>query len=347
MIEPPLSPDEPQRLHALRSTGLLDTGLDARFERITRLAQRLLGTPIAAVSLVDANRQWFKSIQGLDVAETSRDVAFCSHTILQDDVMVVNDARTDERFHDNPLVTGSPNIVFYAGCPIRSTDGHHVASICVIDQKTREFTSADSQILRDLAYIVEREIRDITACAPDEQRDIAKRKNQVDLVTRTWNREAIFNLLDKQILRARQDGNGAAIILVEPNNISGIIRKYGISIGDEVLRQLAKRTLMALRDVDSLGRLNETTFAIAPGPCNGLAGIGCVADRIQKRVSENPIVTDKGVLKVELSFGITFCTSPELLTTADLIRAAESLVKSAKIKGGNCVESDWYELIAA
>src|SRR5262245_38724444 len=102
MIAPPLSPDEPLRLKSLRATKQLDTPLEERFERITRLARRLLQAPIAAISLVDADRQWFKSIQGGAICETDRTISFCGHTILQDEVMVIPDAREDERFSDNP-----------------------------------------------------------------------------------------------------------------------------------------------------------------------------------------------------------------------------------------------------
>ena len=108
MIEPPLSPDEPFRLNSLRQLDLLDTPLEERFERITRLGRRLFQTPICAVSLIDADRQWFKSIQGLDAAQTSRDVSFCGHTILQHEILLVQDARLDPRFAKNPLVTGAP-----------------------------------------------------------------------------------------------------------------------------------------------------------------------------------------------------------------------------------------------
>src|SRR4051812_17284965 len=108
MIAPPLSPDEPLRLQALHRARLLDTPLEERFERITRIATRLLNVPVSAISLVDAERQWFKSIQGCDLQETPRNISFCGHVILQDNVMIVPDAREDARFSDNPLVSGSP-----------------------------------------------------------------------------------------------------------------------------------------------------------------------------------------------------------------------------------------------
>jgi CheY-like chemotaxis protein len=140
---------EALRLATLRMTGLLDTGFEERFDRITRLAKAMFNVPIALVSLVDKDRQWFKSCCGLPatVRETPRDHAFCAHAILQDDVFVVADAFQDERFADNPLVSGAPHVRFYAGYPLRipvecgNDDSNGMAAIgtfCVIDSKPRD-----------------------------------------------------------------------------------------------------------------------------------------------------------------------------------------------------------------
>lgn len=107
--------DEAARLETLHSLSILDTPPEERFDRLTRLARRLFDVPIALVSLVDENRQWFKSHPGLDATQTSRDISFCAHALLADETMVIQDARNDDRFHDNPLVTGQPGIRFYAG----------------------------------------------------------------------------------------------------------------------------------------------------------------------------------------------------------------------------------------
>ena len=119
MLEPPLPPDEAMRLAALRSLNILDTPAEERFDRITRLAQRLFDVPIALVSLVDTNRQWFKSCQGLDASETPRSISFCGHAILEDGPLIIEDATKDQRFADNPLVTGPPDIRFYTGQPLK------------------------------------------------------------------------------------------------------------------------------------------------------------------------------------------------------------------------------------
>lgn len=159
MIPAPLPADEAARLGALRDLAVLDTDGEDRFDRLTRLARDLFGVPIALVSLVDADRQWFKSRQGLAAPETSRDESFCAHAILAErDVMVVPDATQDDRFADNPLVLGDPDIRFYAGAPLSTQDGHQVGTLCVIDRSPRAWTDEQSAALRDLADLVEAEL---------------------------------------------------------------------------------------------------------------------------------------------------------------------------------------------
>ncbi len=158
MMTSTLPPNEEQRLDALRGLNILDTPPEERFDRITRLAQRLFEVPITLISLVDAHRQWFKSSQGLSASETPREISFCTHAIKQSDPMVVPDAALDPRFADNPLVTGDPNIRFYAGYPLSAPDGSRVGTLCLIDQKPRQLTEEELAILRDLGSLAEDEM---------------------------------------------------------------------------------------------------------------------------------------------------------------------------------------------
>ncbi len=160
----PIPKCEAKRLEALKKTDLLDSDPEERFDRITRLAKTMFHVPITLVSLVDKQRQWFKSTCGLDAKETPRDHAFCAHAILQDDLLVVPDALQDDRFADNPLVSGGPKIRFYAGCPIKvPSEGDEkmaIGTMCIIDSKPRDLCEDERRALIDFGAMVEKEIAD-------------------------------------------------------------------------------------------------------------------------------------------------------------------------------------------
>jgi len=147
----PLPPNEQDRLAELRKYDILDTEPEGAFDGMVQVARYICQTPIAAISLVDEQRQWFKAIVGLDVTQTSRDVAFCAHAILQDEPLVVPDAMLDERFADNPLVAGAPDIRFYAGVPLVTSGGHRLGTICVIDRVPRTLEKEQLDAVKTLA----------------------------------------------------------------------------------------------------------------------------------------------------------------------------------------------------
>ncbi len=149
---------ETERLAALQAYGILDTPPEAGFEHITSVVIRLFKVPIATVTLVDAHRQWFKAVRGLEVRETPRELSFCAHAMWGDDVMVIPDATLDPRFVDNPQVTGEPNIRFYAGAPLHTPEGQPLGALCVIDRRPRRFSLAERQILAEMASLVEDEL---------------------------------------------------------------------------------------------------------------------------------------------------------------------------------------------
>lgn len=173
MLKPLIPANEIARLQALRDLSLLDTPAEERFDRLTRIAQHILQVPIALVSLINADRQWFKSRQGLDAQEIHRDISFCGHAILRPDVLVVADAVADQRFADNPLVLGAPSIRFYAGAPLTLSSGECVGTLCVIDRQPRQVTRAQLAALQDLAACVVEELEQA------RQRQDAKKSAQL------------------------------------------------------------------------------------------------------------------------------------------------------------------------
>ncbi|WP_439521023.1 GAF domain-containing protein [Hydrogenophaga sp.] len=158
MIKAPLPHNEAQRLRALRELLILDTPPEERFDRVAAFAAREFDVPMALVSLVDRDRQWFKSNFGMDVCETARDISFCGHAISERDGLVVPDTLKDLRFRDNPLVVGEPLIRFYAGCVLRLPYGEVVGTLCVMDRRPRKFDRLDVAILGGLRDVVVEEL---------------------------------------------------------------------------------------------------------------------------------------------------------------------------------------------
>lgn len=153
-----LPDNEAARLAALHGSGILDTPREYRFDRYTRIAARLFDMPIALISLVDNDRQWFKSAEGFDGDETPRNISFCGHAILGDGVFEVRNTRRDPRFRDNPLVIEQPHIHFYAGAPLGTRHGYKLGTLCIIDRVPRRLSKDDKTMLKDLADMVAGEI---------------------------------------------------------------------------------------------------------------------------------------------------------------------------------------------
>ena len=159
MQSPNLPADEIERLYTLHALKVLDTPPEERFDRLVRVAHELFHVPIALVSLVDTDRQWFKSCIGLSAAQTGRDISFCGHAILSKDIFYIPNTLEDPRFADNPLVTDAPNIRFYAGVPLTINGHHRIGTLCIIDTKPRELSIEQQGLLRDLASVVEQQLQ--------------------------------------------------------------------------------------------------------------------------------------------------------------------------------------------
>jgi GAF domain-containing protein len=188
----PIPKNEAARRAALASYAILDTDPEPSFDDLNHLASFICKTPIALITLVDEHRQWFKSRVGLSTEQTSRDIAFCSHAILQDDIFVVPDALQDERFRENPLVAGEPHIRFYAGVPLVNDDGYALGTLCVIDQIPRELSATEKEALKALSRLVlgqmelrrnlellKRALNDRSKQEHERQREIAKLQAQL------------------------------------------------------------------------------------------------------------------------------------------------------------------------
>jgi len=154
MIKPALPDDEQGRLALLHQLLILDTPPEERFDKIVAFAASEFNVPICLVSLVDADRQWFKARVGIDASETERDLSFCAHALLSEDILLVPDALLDPRFHDNPAVAGAPHIRFYAGAPLSRQDGLAIGTLCLIDTAPRTLDQVERAILESLRDLV-------------------------------------------------------------------------------------------------------------------------------------------------------------------------------------------------
>ncbi len=249
MKSAPIPDNDAERVEALRSLNILDSRPEERFDRLTRLAKHVFDVPIALVSLVDTDRQWFKSRQGLEAAETPRDISFCGHAITGDGAFVVQDAWEDPRFADNPLVTGDPSVRFYAGYPIRYLDGSVLGTVCIIDHQPRKFGPRELLILQDLATLVEHEMQAMEMAALDE-------------LTAINNRRGFFVIAGQALRMSRRKDFPLTLVFIDLNRFKPINDNFGHAEGDRVLKFFASALLEVSRDSDIVARLGGDEFVV-------------------------------------------------------------------------------------
>lgn len=247
MLYPSKPNNEALRIQTLRELNVLDTSPEERFDRLTRLAKRLFNVPIALVSLVDGDRQWFKSCMGLEASETPRDISFCGHAILGDQILTVCDAEQDERFHDNPLVVGDPKIRFYAGCPLTVANGSKLGTLCLIDLKPRNLDDEERALLRDLARMAEQELAAVQMASMDE-------------LTLLSNRRGFEALARHALGVCKRLEKPATLLFFDLNDFKQINDSYGHAEGDGALKTFADVLRIAFRESDVIGRLGGDEF---------------------------------------------------------------------------------------
>ena len=338
MTNIPVYEDEAARLQSLLQARLLDTAVENRFERVTRLVQNMLNVPIAAFNLIDEERQWTKSAQGLEKIELPRKDSFCTHTIQSERVMVVADARGDSRFSGNPLVQGDPNIVFYAGCPVRAPDGQRIGALCAVDKKPRNLLPREIQMLRDLAGVLETELRldDMKHKMEGLESKLSRAESnaRVDNLTRLPNRAGIMDIFKREWATAIRNKQPIAVVAADIDRFKNINDIHGLETGDEVLRQLSRILMSSLRYEDAIGRFEGGEFFfILPGcPEDRVYEI---IERIRMETMVSEIATTSGILPVTVSFGLAATVPTQDMAMTDMMEHADIALMAAKKQGRN------------
>ena len=253
-VAPPLA-NEVTRLAALRQLSLLDTPAEERFDRYTRLAKRLFDVPMALISLIDQDRQWFKSCAGTSITQTPRDISFCGHTIAADDILLVPDALRDPRFHDNPGVIGEPHVRFYAGCPLSVADGSRIGTLCVMDTRPRSLGEEDLRLLRDLADMAEQEFAIGQLAHMDE-------------LTQVSNRRGFQALAQRALVRCWRLRLPVSVLFFDLDGFKTLNDGWGHAQGDRALTAFASLLLAVFRDSDVVGRLGGDEFGVLLSNCS-------------------------------------------------------------------------------
>ncbi len=316
----PIPADEAERQSVLDDFHVLDAPSDEDLDRLTRLASQMLGLPIALISLVDHDRQWFLSRVGLEASQTGRDVAFCAHAICGDEVMVVGDALHDERFRHNPLVQGDPHIRFYAGAPLHSQEGHNLGTLCVIGQEPRLLTGSERQLLEDLAALVMQHLE-------------GRRRSWRCPLTGLLNRRPFFEEGERERARCRQSGQKLSLVLLDLDAFATVNERFGRPCGDRVLRQVARTIADECRSTDLTGRVANDEFAVLM-PDTDLEQARAIAERIGRRIAATGVGID-GMTTPLTASGAAALLNDRDQTFADLHGRAEAALQQARRQGGN------------
>ena len=354
MQEPAIPADEHARLLELYSLGVLDTGAEARFDDISELARRIAGTEIGIVSLVDANRQWFKSCVGAPLAqqETPRRISFCGHTILQRDPLIVDDCLEDPRFTGNPLVSGDPHIRFYAGFPLITARGFVVGSLCVISREPHQLDQQQIDSLTRLALLTVRQLEALPAAARppgrrqgQEPEHLGEASSQrLTSLERLISRDQMVQMLD---LLFRMDvGSPFAVMRCRFRDYERINATLGGRVAEEFINEAARRMFAALPRAATIARFADAELVVLLPFQQDQPAVERLADRLIA-FSGQPYRNGSHALSMGVAIGLSLCRQNDQNAEAILADTSMALRMASRRTASACCLIDADARVAA
>lgn len=339
MLSPEMPCDEVLRQQILDDNELLDTPADPYLDTLVRVVRQVFAVKTVLISLIDHDRQWFKSRIGLEITETPRTISFCAHAILGTQPLIVEDTYKDLRFHDNPVVVNNPQIRFYAGQPLFSQEGQPLGTLCLIDPRPGHLSEQQVRLFIDMATLVEGylKLRHVSEQTAQLRAALSReqRKTMLDPLTQLWNRAGLNHFLPRQQEQADDLGLQLGVLFCDLDYFKKVNDNYGHAAGDQVLWETARRISSAVRPQDVVTRSGGEEFVVLL-QVHDEHELLQIAERIRSALNKEPVDVDDQPHNLTISIGAAL-RGPQEAPTATMNRADQALYQ-AKGNGRNRVE---------
>jgi diguanylate cyclase (GGDEF)-like protein len=329
---------ETLKIAGIHTLDLFYTPLEERFERLTRLARRALGVPVAAITVLNHEKQWFKSVAGWAISELPLERTLCQWAVRNDGPLIIPDTRLDERTMNHPLVASGPRFRFYAGFPLSDDHGVAGGTFCVFDIKPRRLSSDDCQAFTDLGKLAQQEL--LADCLTAAQAALssklgaARREAMIDPLTRLWNRRGAATLLESALEVHNRSGAPLALAMLDLDNFKAVNDRHGHQIGDDVLRKLGSRLVAAVRAEDPVCRLGGDEFLVIMPDSDALTCQRLISRLIQS-FDNTTVPTRAGDIQVNVSAGYTIRSPGDSVTADQMLDLADRALLRSKADGRN------------
>lgn len=326
------------KLANLHTLDAFYTPLEERFERITRLGKNALGVPIVAITVIQDQRQWFKSVIGLQITELPVEESLCTEVIAERKPRIAEDALDDLVLMSKKLVCRKPKVRFYAGHPLFDYEGQVIGTFCAMDLKTRKVDMVFRQTIADLADMAQRELFSVELSnahsALIAKLGEARRQAMFDSLTRLWNRRGGESLLQAALKESVHHKHAVGLIMADIDDFKQVNDRFGHGMGDQVLRKVASTIVAAVRPQDIVSRYGGDEFLVIVRDVNE-RDLSEIAARICEKIHELPIRTRKGTIPASVSIGLVLRSQSGPMSPAALMESADQALYASKHNGKN------------